>query len=64
MTGQVIRTVDRVVADGVPDLLHDALPAHVLRVPRVRDDPAELVVVVVVLPAVDSATDADVLWRT
>ena len=61
LTGQVIRTVDRVVANGVPDLLHDALPAHVLRVPGVRDDPAELVVVVVVLPAVDSTANADVL---
>ena len=54
-------TVDRVVADSVADLLHDTLPAKVLRIPRVRDHPAELVVVVIVLPAVDRATDTNVL---
>ena len=55
------RTVYGVVAYGVANLLDHALPANVLRVPGVRDDPAELAVVVVDLPAVDSSADADVL---
>ena len=55
------RTVYGVVAHGVADLLDHALPANVLRVPGVRDDPAEFAVVVVDFPAVDSSADADVL---
>ena len=54
-------TVNRVVANGLADLLDNPLPAHILGIPRVRDDPAEFAVVVVDFPAVDSSADADVL---
>ena len=55
------RTVHGVVADGVPDVLDDALPADLLDVPRVRDHEASLVVLIIPLPAEGRAPDADVL---
>ena len=55
------RTVHRVVADGVPDVLDDALPADLLDVIRVRDHEASLVVLIIPAPGVDRAPNANVL---
>ena len=54
-------TVHRVVTNSVPDLLHDAPPADLFKVVRVRNDKPDLVVVFVVFPATQSTTDADML---
>ena len=42
-------------------MLDDALPADLLDVPRVRDDEASLVVLIIPFPAEGRAPDADVL---
>ena len=59
--GYLQRTVNRVIANCVSNLINDALPANILEVFRVRDDEADFVVVLVVFPVIDSTTDADVL---
>lgn len=53
--------VYRVVADDLPDVLHDALPADLFRLFRVRDAEADLLVVYLVLERVQVVPDANVL---
>lgn len=54
-------TIHRVVANGVADVLDNALPAAILDVISVRDDESNLSVVILVVPAVQVVTNADVL---
>lgn len=54
-------TVYRVVSDCITDSFHYPLPAHFLNVLRVRDDEANVVVVLFVVPSVQAVADADVL---
>ena len=57
-------TIHRIIPDSLPDPLHDTFPSNVLELVRMRDHEADLVVVVVVIPAVQSAANADVLRRS
>lgn len=58
---QLPLTVHRVVSYSLLDLLHDALPPDVLDLVGMRDHEADFIIVVVVLPAVQCAANADML---
>lgn len=54
-------TIYGVVSDSVADSLDDPLPANILYVLCVRNDEADVAVVLLVVPAVEVVADTDVL---
>lgn len=57
-------TVDRIVSNGVPYLLDYTLPATFFDIVGIRDYKASFIVVFLVIPAMKSVTNTDMLFVT
>ena len=62
--GKLALTVDRVVANSVSDILHDTTPSDLLYVLSMGDNETDIVIVVIITPAVNQISDTNMLRRT